>query len=246
MRTKLKNVANTNVIYFANKLLALWEAGGPYALDADTLHTVGKFRFNGALQDDEPFTAHPKIDPFSGHLVGFNYQPGPQKTDLRIMEFASNMSLLHDRTIEIPGFSFFHDMAITRKHALFVQGSFDFNPLPFVLGLKSPAACMTFNKKGKSKLQIVSRTSSARRIVELDSHFNFHVANAFERANGDIVIDVVGASDMLMMKQNAAREPLWRSLQWNELPLASLQRYVIHTDNSFEKTPLFPHPFEMP
>jgi carotenoid cleavage dioxygenase-like enzyme len=47
---------------------------------------------------------------------------------------------------------------------------------------------MTFNKKGKSKLHIVSRTSSARRIVELDSHFNFHVANAFERANGDIVI----------------------------------------------------------
>lgn len=40
------------------------------------------------------------------------------------------------RTIEIPGFSFFHDMAITRKHALFVQGSFDFNPLPFVLGFK--------------------------------------------------------------------------------------------------------------
>lgn len=97
MRTKLKNVANTNVIYFANKLLALWEAGGPYALDADTLRTVGKFKFNGALRDDEPFTAHPKIDPYSGHLVGFNYQPGPDKTDLRIMEFASNMSLLHDR-----------------------------------------------------------------------------------------------------------------------------------------------------
>lgn len=123
---------------------------------------------------------------------------------------------------------------------------------------------MTFNKKGKSKLHIVSRTSSARRIVELDSHFNFHVANAFERANGDIVIgkpliapsivlsnafcgckDVVGASDMLMMKQNA-RQPLWRSLQWKELPLASLHRYVIHADSSFEKMPLFPHPFEMP
>jgi all-trans-8'-apo-beta-carotenal 15,15'-oxygenase len=44
--------------------------------------------------------------------------------------------VLWRRTIEIPGFSFFHDMAITRKHALFVQGSFDFNPLPFVLGFK--------------------------------------------------------------------------------------------------------------
>ena len=34
---RLKNIANTNVIYWGGKLLALWEAAEPYRLDPETL-----------------------------------------------------------------------------------------------------------------------------------------------------------------------------------------------------------------
>ncbi|MEW5313269.1 MAG: hypothetical protein WDW38_004853 [Sanguina aurantia] len=37
---KFKNVANTGVIFWAGRLLALWEAGRPHLLDATTLHTT--------------------------------------------------------------------------------------------------------------------------------------------------------------------------------------------------------------
>jgi all-trans-8'-apo-beta-carotenal 15,15'-oxygenase len=60
---KLKNIANTNVIYWGGKLLALWEAADPYRLDPYTLETLGKEHFNGVLSEGEAFGAHPRFDP---------------------------------------------------------------------------------------------------------------------------------------------------------------------------------------
>eukprot|EP01035_Chromulina_nebulosa_P033017 gene33017-44174_t len=40
LNVKFKNVANTNVVYWGGKLLALWEAGLPHRLEADSLRTV--------------------------------------------------------------------------------------------------------------------------------------------------------------------------------------------------------------
>ncbi len=95
--TQLKNVANTNVIYFAKRLLALWESGVPYHLEPDTLTTVGKDHLKGILRKDEPFTAHPKLDPESGHLIGFNYLPSPSQTRLRIMEMNDNLNVIQEK-----------------------------------------------------------------------------------------------------------------------------------------------------
>ena len=56
-----KNAANTNIIGYANRLLALWEAGLPHELKRGTLETVGPYNFGGKLNG--PMTAHPKFDP---------------------------------------------------------------------------------------------------------------------------------------------------------------------------------------
>lgn len=42
-----KNTANTNVIYWAGKLLALWEGGLPHRMEADSLRTVGPYTIKG-------------------------------------------------------------------------------------------------------------------------------------------------------------------------------------------------------
>ena len=50
---KLKNIANTNVIYWGGKLLALWEAAEPYRLDPKTLNTIGIDYLDGLLKEGE-------------------------------------------------------------------------------------------------------------------------------------------------------------------------------------------------
>ena len=51
-----KNVANTHVVRWGGKLLALWEAAQPYALDPATLETRGIDTLGGTLRQGMPFT----------------------------------------------------------------------------------------------------------------------------------------------------------------------------------------------
>ncbi|MEL6382759.1 MAG: carotenoid oxygenase family protein, partial [Cyanobacteria bacterium J06626_18] len=44
---RLKNIANTHVIYWGEKLLALWEAAEPHRLDPETLATMGLDHLDG-------------------------------------------------------------------------------------------------------------------------------------------------------------------------------------------------------
>ncbi|NEZ58889.1 carotenoid oxygenase family protein, partial [Adonisia turfae] len=60
---RLKNIANTNVIYWGEKLLALWEAAEPHRLNPETLDTLGLDYLDGVLKPGEAFSAHPRIDP---------------------------------------------------------------------------------------------------------------------------------------------------------------------------------------
>ena len=55
-----KNVANTHVVRWGGKLLALWEAAQPYALDPATLETRGIDTLGGTLRQGMPFTTGAK------------------------------------------------------------------------------------------------------------------------------------------------------------------------------------------
>lgn len=85
---RLRDVANTNVIYWAGKLLALFESTTPHELEPDSLTTVGKSTLGGVLKTNQPLSAHPKIDANTGRLVSFSAQPrGTSSTDMTIYEF---------------------------------------------------------------------------------------------------------------------------------------------------------------
>ena len=64
-------VANTNIVWHGNKLLALEEGHAPFELDPVTLESKGAWTFNESLVG--PMTAHPKIDPETGEMIFFGY-----------------------------------------------------------------------------------------------------------------------------------------------------------------------------
>ena len=55
------NVANTNALEHAGRVLALWEGGSAYALDPRDLSTQGPVTWRDDLAQ-VPFSAHPKVD----------------------------------------------------------------------------------------------------------------------------------------------------------------------------------------
>ncbi|MGH9197121.1 MAG: carotenoid oxygenase family protein, partial [Acidimicrobiia bacterium] len=85
-----KNAANTNVVYHGCRLLALWEGGRPYELEAATLNTLGEYDFSGAIEG-RAFSAHPKVMP-GGEMINFGVSHGP-RTLVHLYSVAENGQL---------------------------------------------------------------------------------------------------------------------------------------------------------
>jgi carotenoid cleavage dioxygenase-like enzyme len=70
---QIRTTANTNILFHAGVMLACKEDGPPYALDPDTLDTIGVWDFDGQLES-ATFSAHPKFDPHTGDMLTFGYE----------------------------------------------------------------------------------------------------------------------------------------------------------------------------
>jgi all-trans-8'-apo-beta-carotenal 15,15'-oxygenase len=192
---RLKNIANTNVIYWGGKLLALWEAAEPHRLVPETLETIGLDYLDGVLTPGAAFSAHPRIDP-NGTLVNFGLKTG-LSTGIQIYEFDRSGQLKTTYNHVVPGFAFIHDFAITPNYCIFFQNPVGFNPLPFLFGHKGPGECIKFNADQPTKVIVIPRnpqSGEAVRVFETKSGFVFHHANAFETAQGLSIDSICYAS----------------------------------------------------
>lgn len=72
VRAAVDSTANTNLVYWAGKLLALKESALPYHVDPQTMETIGYDPFGQV--NAKSFTAHPKYDPITDELVVHGYE----------------------------------------------------------------------------------------------------------------------------------------------------------------------------
>ncbi|MGB3765496.1 MAG: carotenoid oxygenase family protein, partial [Phormidesmis sp.] len=188
---RLKNIANTHVVYWGGKLLALWEAAEPHRLDPNTLETIGLEYLDGLLAEGDPFAAHPKFDPDCNgeeRMVNFSVKTGLSST-ISLFEFSPDGTLAHQHKHSVAGFAFMHDFAITPNYCVFVQNPVSFNPIPFVAGFKGAAECIQFNPKAPTKIVVIPRSGTGEvRFYETEPCFVFHHANAFEQ-DGKLILD---------------------------------------------------------
>lgn len=202
---KIKNIANTNVIYWGNKLLALWEAAEPYQLSPYTLETLGKEYFNGVLSVGEAFAAHPRFDHSCPQddgapcLVNFSIKPG-LSTTITIFELNLAGEIVRKNSYSVPGFCFIHDFVITPNYCIFFQNPVKFNPIPFALGTLAAGECIKFQPNQPTQIIIIPRfpeVGQAKvKILETQSGFVFHHVNAFEVAD-EIFIDSICYESLL-------------------------------------------------
>jgi carotenoid cleavage dioxygenase len=113
---KDSGTANTNIIWHADRLLALVEANRPFELDPKSLESRGYVEpYKGRV------TAHPKIDPETGEMTWFGYSVGTtpfSKTMSYGVTDAKGCVTRRD-DFEAPFSSMVHDFLVTRRHALF-------------------------------------------------------------------------------------------------------------------------------
>ncbi|TAF53620.1 MAG: Apocarotenoid-15,15'-oxygenase [Oscillatoriales cyanobacterium] len=226
--TNFKNIANTNVIYWGGKLLALWEGSQPHRLDPKTLETISLEDLDGTLAPGEAFAAHPRVDPACAAdggqpcLVNFGVKAGLSST-IHTFEFAPDGTLLRRHARSIPGFAFMHDMAITPRYSVFCQNPVTFNPLPMLLGFSGAGACIKFDPKSPTKIYLLPRDGGELEIYETDPCFIFHHANAYESGE-EMILDSICYANFPTVEENTS----YLDVDFDALPPGELWRFRIN------------------
>ncbi|MFE7278255.1 carotenoid oxygenase family protein [Streptomyces sp. NPDC057623] len=178
-----KNVANTNVGIFDDRLLVYYEGGLPHALDPETLRTLGTHDFHGGV--DVLCTAHYKIDPDSGDMLFFA-AIGPTITWYRADVKTGRIVDSHSFDIGVP--VLMHDFAVSQHYAVFFV-----TPAQFRLDLiaQGQPGVVWDEDSLEHGVQIVLMDRRTHEVTwhEAGGYFaNTHFFNAYEQ-DGELIID---------------------------------------------------------
>ncbi len=194
-----KNAANTNIIGYANRLLALWEAGLPHELKPGTLETVGPYNFCGKLNG--PMTAHPKFDPETGDLLFFGYQPFPPFVTYHRADARGN--LLESRPIDAKLPVMMHDFVTTGHYAVFFV-------CPSVFRLENVGKglpIMVWEPQHGTDIGVMPRKGGDVRWFKTDACYIFHFLNAFEDKD-TVVVDACRMNSLDMTGNSFGAPPI--------------------------------------
>jgi carotenoid cleavage dioxygenase-like enzyme len=173
--------ANTNVIGFAGRILALCEVGLPYEVQP-TLETIGRHDFGGRLTG--PMTAHPKLDPETGELILFGYSFAPPYLRYHVAGEAG--AIVHSVEIDVPGPTMMHDCAITATRTLLLDLPVCFDP--DLLNVASLP--YRFKPEYGARVGILPRRGGGRdvRWFEIEPCYFFHTLNAYDDGPDRVVL----------------------------------------------------------
>ena len=183
------NVANTNAIEHAGRVLAMWEGGSAFALDPKDLSTTGAVTWKEGLEQI-PFSAHPKLDA-TGNL--WNIGTFGDKLVVWHIDAAGQLARVQVGESPYPN-GMAHDVAVTAQYIVL--------PLPPVkmhydaIGRGATAEqAFEFQRSEPLRVLVMRKDDIAqRRVFELPTQFVFHVGNAYERSDGSIALTYVGAA----------------------------------------------------
>ena len=180
----IKDSSNTDIIYYAGKLLSLWYlAGTPYNIDPLTLDTNGPETFNGKL--DHNLSAHSKVDLRTGELLFFNYQNEEPYMSYGVANAQGEM--LIDVPIDIPGPRSPHDMGVTSNYSIL-------HDLPYFQDAdilrKHGKRVVTFHPDIPSRFCVIPRHGGSAdvRWFEAEPCYILHIVNCWEEGEEIVML----------------------------------------------------------
>lgn len=178
----LKNTSNTDVKYHAGRLISMWYRSGlPYALDPETLQTIGPADFDGAIAR---LSAHSRPDEHTGELIFFDYDVKPPYMTYGVI--GPDRQLKHKIEIPLDGPSLPHDMAVTEHYTIL----HDFPLKPDPEALAAGRYKVRFFGEQMTRFAVVPRYGKPEDIRWFTAKpaYLLHVVNAWEE--GDEVVMV--------------------------------------------------------
>lgn len=188
-----RNVSNTTIQPWAGRLVSGWEGGRPYALDAESLETIGEETFGGVLPEGA-FLAHMKIDAASNRLIGCNLNRGvPSRFTFR--EFDAAGKQVAERAAVIPGMHFEHDFVATPRWYVLAGNPMTASLTKFaksMLGFGTLIEALRTDDAKPGELYLIprGRPGPVRTIRLPQRAFVIHFANAHDPDDSTCVVEL--------------------------------------------------------
>ncbi|MCU0269612.1 MAG: carotenoid oxygenase family protein [Acidimicrobiales bacterium] len=177
-----KDSANTDLVYHNGRLLALWWLGGEaYRVRLPDLATCGTETFGGAMPT---LSAHPKLDPRTGELIVFDYQPFPPYLTYGVI--SADGEVVHRTEVDLPGPRLQHDIAITDRWSVLMDMSMLFDPDQLAKGRSK----LRFYRDKPTRFGLIPRYGDGSEVRWFDAEpcFMYHVVNAWEEGDDRVVL----------------------------------------------------------
>jgi carotenoid cleavage dioxygenase len=182
-RGPFKDTANTDLVYHAGELLALWWLGGkPHVIALPSLATCGIEKYDGLL--GKGMCAHPKVDPVTGEMMFIDYGPLPPFLSYGVV--SREGKLVHKVPIDLPGPRLQHDIAITERFTVLLDLPMYFDPNKLAEGRTVPR----FYRDQPSRFGLIPRFGSNAdvRWFEASPSYVYHTVNAWEEGERVVLV----------------------------------------------------------
>ncbi len=202
------DTVNTSVLDHAGAGWALVEAGSPPVRFNEELEDQRYDDFEGTLPGS--FTAHPRRDPLTGELHALCYEANDLKR-LRYNVVDTGGRVRRSVTIPVEHGPLIHDCAITDRYVVILD-------LPLTLSMRVVLSGHGFpyrwNDSHPARIGLLPREGRSEdvRWLPIDPCFVFHNVNAYDLADGRVVLDVI-AYDRMFASDNLAPDEQPRGLE---------------------------------
>jgi 8'-apo-carotenoid 13,14-cleaving dioxygenase len=191
-RHPLTDNANTNVLGHAGAIYGVVEAAGhPVRLGPD-LETIAHDDFGGTLAGS--FSAHPHRDPKTGELHAITYQ-GNEQNLIHHVVVTTDGRVRREEPIRVKHGPLIHDCMITENYVIILDLPVTFSMKLLLAGHSFPYA---WNPGHEARVGLLPREGRDADIIwcAVEPCAVFHPANAYETADGTVILDVCAHDSM--------------------------------------------------
>lgn len=216
---------NTNVVSLAGRTFAIVEAGGKPVELGYELNTIAHNPFDGTLAG--AYTAHPHHDPFTDEMHALTYR-GDEPNKVWHVVLDKSAHVIREEAIAVSDGPSIHDCAITENYVLVFDLPVTFSMKMLLGGYRFPYA---WNDAHQARIGLLPRKVSGNEIiwVPVEPCYVFHPANAYETADGKVIVDVVAHETMFAESKRGPDSQKSRLERWTIDPAAGkTTRTVIH------------------
>ena len=202
---------NTHVIGHGGRIWALVESGTPPVELSYELETLGHSPDWGA------YTAHPKLDPDTGELHAISYDWASYHNHVKYTVMGTDARMKKSVDIHMDGMPMIHDISLTKNYVVIYSLPVTVSFLALGMGDDFP---FRWDDDHEPRIGLMPRDGGTDDVIwcPLQPCYAYHPMNAYEDAEGRVVVDICRYDKMFAQDTNG---PFGDSLP-------RLDRWTIH------------------